>query len=69
MRTNSTIDGLKERIDALITVGLSVQDIVVWRNPMETEDQAIKRYLRGHPDIANVPKALVAFRVVSWERQ
>jgi predicted RNA-binding protein with PIN domain len=36
--------------------------VVVWRHPGETEDQAIERYMRQHPEIA-----ARTIHVVSWE--
>ena len=38
---------------------------VVWRRPGETEDEAIERYKREHPEIAT--RAAITMRVVSWE--
>jgi hypothetical protein len=41
--------------------------VVVWRHPGETEDEAIERYMRQHPEIATTPRASRSFHVVSWE--
>jgi len=68
MTSKETIAKLRERIAALIAARLKVVDVVVWRNPGETETEAIERYMRQHPDIATRPRATLAFRVVSWER-
>jgi hypothetical protein len=65
MTTKETIARLRERIAVLTTAGLPVRDIVVWRNPGETDAEPIERYLRQHPD---TPRAALAFHVVSWER-
>jgi fatty acid-binding protein DegV len=43
--TKETIARLRERIAAVTTAGRPV-DVVVWRHPGETEDEAIERYLR-----------------------
>jgi hypothetical protein len=64
MTAKETIARLRERIGALVAADAPV-DVVVWRHPGETEDQAIERYMRQHPI---TPRATVAFHVVSWER-
>jgi hypothetical protein len=64
MTAKETIARLRERIGALVAADVPV-DVVVWRHPGETEDQAIERYMRQHPI---TPRATVAFHVVSWER-
>ena len=48
----------------LVTTGDRV-DVVVWRHPRETADEAIERYRRQHP---TMPSATTTFHVVSWER-
>jgi hypothetical protein len=68
MTAKATIARLRGRIVALIAAGYPVRDIVVWRNPGETETEAIERYMRQHLDIATTPRATLAFHVVSWER-
>ena len=65
MTPRDTIARLRERIAVLTTAGLPVRDIVVWRNPGETETEAIERYIQEHPD---TPRETPAFHVVSWER-
>ena len=65
MTPRDTIARLRERIAVLTTAGLPVRDIVVWRNPGETETEAIERYMQEHPD---TPRETLAFLVVSWER-
>ena len=65
MTPRDTIARLRERIAVLTTAGLPVRDIVVWRNPGETEAEPIERYMREHPD---TPRETLAFHVVSWER-
>jgi hypothetical protein len=62
-----TIARLRERIAALTTAGFPVREVVVWRNPGETETEAIERYVRQHLDIATTPRATLAFHVVSWK--
>jgi hypothetical protein len=52
MTAKETIARLRERIAALVAGRLKVVDVVVWRNPGETETEAIERYMRQHPDIA-----------------
>jgi hypothetical protein len=64
MTTKETIARLRERIAVLINMGLPVRDVVVWRNPGETEAEAIERYVRQHPE---TPRATLAIHVVSWE--
>ena len=64
MTAKETIARLCERIGALVTADVPV-DVVVWRHPGETEDQAIERYTRQHP---NLSRRTVALHVVSWER-
>ena len=65
MTPRDTIARLRERIAVLTTAGLPVRDIVVWRNPGETETEAIERYIQEHLD---TPRETPAFHVVSWER-
>ena len=67
MTAKATIARLGGRIVALIAAGYPVREIVVWRNPGETETEAIERYMRQHLDIASTPRATLAFHVVSWE--
>ena len=50
-----TIARLRERVAALVTGGVPA-DVVVWRHPGETEDEAIERYMRQHPEIATTLK-------------
>src|SRR5258705_7121104 len=57
MTAKETIARLRERIAALTTAGFSVREAVVWRNPGETETEAIERYMRQHLDIATTPRA------------
>lgn len=64
MTAKETIARLRERIAVLTHAGLPVRDVVVWRNPGETEAEAIERYVRQHPEI---PRAGLAIHVVSWE--
>ena len=64
MTAKETIARLRERIAVLTNAGLPVRDVVVWRNPGETEVEAIERYVRQHPE---TPRAALAFHVVSWE--
>ena len=66
MTTKQIIATLSERIYALVTTGDPV-DVVVWRHPGETADEAIERYRRQHPIIPTTPSATTIFRVVSWE--
>jgi hypothetical protein len=66
MTAKGTISRLREHIGSLVTAGVPV-DVVAWRHPGETEDEAIERYMRQHPEM-NTPRATVAFHVVSWER-
>jgi hypothetical protein len=67
MTAKETIARLRERIGALVAADVPV-DVVVWRHPGETEDQAIERYMRQHPEIATMPRATRTIHVVSWER-
>ncbi|MFZ0849126.1 MAG: hypothetical protein WAO08_07985 [Hyphomicrobiaceae bacterium] len=64
MTTKQIVARLRERIYALVTTGDRV-DVVVWRHPRETADEAIERYRRQHP---TMPSATTTFHVVSWER-
>jgi hypothetical protein len=66
MTAKETIARLRERIAGLVAVGSPV-DVVVWRNPGETEAEAIERYMRKHPEIATMPRAARTIHVVSWE--
>ena len=66
MTTKQIVARLSERIYALVTTGDPV-DVVVWRHPEETADEAIERYRRQHPIIGTIPSATTAFHVVSWE--
>ena len=66
MTAKETIARLRERIAELVTAGSPV-DVVVWRNPGETEAEAIERYMRKHPEIATMPRAARTIHVVSWE--
>ena len=66
MTTKQTVARLRERIDALVAAGVPV-DVVVWRHPGETADEAIERYRREHPILATMPSATTTFHVVSWE--
>jgi predicted RNA-binding protein with PIN domain len=61
MTAKGTIARLRDRIAALVAARSPV-DVVVWRHPGETEDQAIERYMRQHPEIA-----ARTIHVVSWE--
>ena len=65
MTTKQIVARLSERIYALVTTGDPV-DVVVWRHPGETADEAIERYRRQHPIIAT-PSGPTIFHVVSWE--
>jgi hypothetical protein len=66
MTAKETIASLRDRIAALVAAGSPV-DVVVWRHPGETEDEAIERYMRQHPNIATAAKATMTIHVVSWE--
>jgi hypothetical protein len=66
MTAKETIARLRERVAELVTAGVPA-DVVVWRHPGETEDEAIERYMRQHPEIATTPRASRSFHVVSWE--
>ena len=67
MTTKTIAARLSERICALVTTGDPV-DVVVWRHPGETADEAIERYKRQRPIITTMPRATTTtFRVVSWE--
>jgi hypothetical protein len=66
MTAKETIARLRERIAALGAADVPV-DVVVWRHPAETEDEAIERYMRQHPNVATAPKATMTIHVVSWE--
>ena len=66
MTAKETIARLRERVAALVTAGVPA-DVVVWRHPGETEDEAIERYMRQHPNVATAPKATMTIHVVSWE--
>ena len=63
MTTKTIVARLSERIYTLVTPGDPV-DVVVWRHPGETADEAIERYRRQRP---TMPSATTTFRVVSWE--
>ena len=65
MTTKQIVARLSERLYALVTTGDPV-DVVVWRHPGETADEAIERYRRQHPIIAT-PSGPTTFHVVSWE--
>ena len=65
MTTKQIVARLSERIYALVTTGDPV-DVVVWRHPGETADEAIERYRQQHPIIAT-PSGPTTFHVVSWE--
>ena len=65
MTTKQIVARLSERIYALVTTGDPV-DVVVWRHPGETADEAIERYRQQHPIIAT-PSGSTTFHVVSWE--
>jgi hypothetical protein len=45
MTAKETIARLRERIAALVAARYKVVDVVVWRNPGETEAEAIERYM------------------------
>ena len=64
MTTKQIVARLRERINALVATGDRV-DVVVWRHPRETANEAIERYRRQHP---TMPSATTTFHVVSWER-
>ena len=64
MTTKQIVARLRERIYALVTTGDPV-DVVVWRHPGETADEAIERCRRQH---STMPSATTTFQVVSWER-
>jgi hypothetical protein len=66
MITKQIVARLSERLYALVTTGDPV-DVVVWRHPGETADEAIARYKRQHPIITTTQSAPATFRVVSWE--
>ena len=66
MTTKQIVARLSERIYALVTTGDPV-DVVVWRHPGETADEAIERYRRQRSIIATMPRTTTTFRVVSWE--
>ena len=63
MTTKQIVARLRERIFALVTTGDPV-DVVVWRHPGETADEAIERCRRQH---STMPRATTTFQVVSWE--
>ena len=48
--TKVTIDRHIQRISALVPDHFPVLAVVVWRNPQETEGEAIERYMREHPE-------------------
>jgi hypothetical protein len=60
MNAKKTIARLCERIALLVAD--CPTDVVVWRHPGETEDEAIDRYTRQHP------MSRAAVHVVSWEK-
>jgi hypothetical protein len=64
MTAKETIARFRARIGALVAAGSPV-DVVVWRHPAETEDEAIERYMRQHPKLS---RRTIALHVVSWER-
>ena len=66
MTTKQIVARFRERISALVTTGDPV-DVVVWRHPRETADEAIERYNRQRPIITTMARATTTFRVVSWE--
>jgi hypothetical protein len=66
MTTKQIVAKLSERIYALVTTGDPI-DVVVWRHPGETADEAIERYRRQTPNIVTMPSASTIFHVVSWE--
>jgi hypothetical protein len=67
MTAKETVARLCERVAALVAARTPVLDVVVWRNPGETEAEAIERYMRKHPEIATMPRAARTIHVVSWE--
>jgi hypothetical protein len=67
MTTKETVARLRERGAALVAARTPVLDVVVWRNPGETEAEAIVRYMRKDPEIATMPRAARTIHVVSWE--
>jgi hypothetical protein len=60
-----TINRLIQRISAQVPGHLPVLAVVVWRNPEETEGEAIKRHMREHPETAAMPEASLTIHVVS----
>ena len=63
--TKVTIDRHIQRISALVPDHFPVLAVVVWRNPQETEGEAIERYMREHPETAAMPGASLTIHVVS----
>jgi hypothetical protein len=57
MTAKETVARLRERVVALVAARTPVLDVVVLRNPGETEAEAIVRYMRKHPEIATMPRA------------
>jgi hypothetical protein len=58
MTAKETIARLCERVAALVAARTKVLDVVVWRNPGETEAEAIERYM---------PRAARTIQLVNWE--
>lgn len=61
----ATIDRLTPRITGLVADRLPILAVVVWRSPVETEAEAIERYMREHPETAARPAASLTVHVVS----
>jgi hypothetical protein len=66
MSANTTIDRLTQRISTPVADRLTIA-LAVWRNPGETEREAIERYMREHPELAAMPEAALTIHVLSWE--
>jgi hypothetical protein len=64
MNARKTIGRLRELIPVLVAADCRAE-VVVWRHPGETEDEAIDRHIRQHPTIAKLRRS--AIHVVSWE--
>ena len=66
MSAKATIDRLTQRISAPVPDRLTIA-LAVWRNPGETEREAIERHMREHPELAAIPEAALTIHVLSWE--
>ncbi|MFZ0851341.1 MAG: hypothetical protein WAO08_19295 [Hyphomicrobiaceae bacterium] len=66
MGANATIARPTQRTSGPVTDRLT-NALAVWRNPGETEREAIERYMREHPELAAIPEAALTIHVLSWE--